>query len=150
MTLPEMPAALREELGALGHVFGPGVAFPPPCFTTMKGAFTHYEPRTALTVTFPVEEPLLNPVGVMQGGFIAAAIDNVMGPLSYLAMRAPAATLDLHTQFIRGAFPGDVLTVSARVVSRTPRTLVMTAEARNQRGKLIAMATANAAAIAST
>jgi uncharacterized protein (TIGR00369 family) len=150
MTTPAMPDTMREEMAALTRALGPGVAFPPPCFVTMKGGFTQYESRSSLTVTFPVEETILNPLGVMQGGFISAAIDNVMGPLSYLAMRAPAATLDLHTQFIRGAALGDILTVTARVVSRTPRTLVMTAEARNQKGKLIAMATANAAVIAAT
>lgn len=142
-----MPDNLREELLQLTSTFGSGVAFPPPCFTTMRAEFTDYESRTALTATFPVEETLLNPVGIMQGGFIAAAIDNVMGPLSYLAMRNPAATLSLHTQFIRGAASGDILTVTARVVSRTPRTLVMAAEARNRKGKLIAMATANAVVI---
>ena len=150
MTMPDMPENMREEMAALGRALGPGVVFPPPCFVTMSGGFTHYESRAALTVTFPVDGTTLNPVGVMQGGFVAAAIDNVMGPLSYLAMRAPAATLDLNTQFVRGALSGDILTVTARVVSRTPRTLVMTAEARNQRGKLIAMATANAAAITAT
>jgi uncharacterized protein (TIGR00369 family) len=142
-----MPDNLRDELLQLTGALGSGVAFPPPCFITMKAEFTHYESRTALTATFPVEETLLNPVGIMQGGFVAAAIDNVMGPLSYLAMRSPAATLSLHTQFIRGATSGDLLTVTARVVSRTPRTLVMTADARNQKGKLIAMATANAVVI---
>lgn len=142
-----MPDNLREEFRDLGELLGPGVAFPPPCFTTMKATFLAYESRTALTVAFPVEEAFLNPVGVMQGGFIAAAIDNVMGPLSYLAMRRPAATLSLHTQFIRGTVPGNTLAVVARVVSRTPQTLVMTAEARNEKGKLIAMATATAVGI---
>lgn len=142
-----MPDNLREELRQLSELIGPGVVFPPPCFTTMKAEFGEYESRASLTVRFPVEATLLNPVGVMQGGFIAAAIDNVMGPLSYLAMRSPAATLNLDTQFVRGAVTGDTLTVTARVVSRTPRSLVMTAEARNQKGKLVAMATANAVVI---
>jgi uncharacterized protein (TIGR00369 family) len=98
-------------------------------------------------VAFPVTENLLNPVGAMQGGFITAALDNVLGPLSYLAMRSPASTLDIHTQFVRAVSAGDTLMVTAHVVSMGPATLVMTAEARNGRGKLVATATANAIAV---
>jgi uncharacterized protein (TIGR00369 family) len=142
-----MPPALQEEIARMQETFGPGVVFPPPCFTAMNARFLAYESRAALTVSFPVEATMLNPVGTMQGGFITAAIDNVMGPLSYLAMRGPAATLDIHTQYIRGILPGDTLTVLARVVSRGPSTVAMTAEARNAKGKLIATGTANAVVV---
>jgi len=141
------PPNLEEELGRLHEMLGASAVFPPPCFVTMNAEFTAYESRSSLTVTFPVTESLLNPVGAMQGGFITAAIDNVMGPLSYLAMRSPASTLDIHTQFVRAVPMGDTLTVTARVLSMGPATLVMSAEARNARGKLVATATANAIAV---
>jgi uncharacterized protein (TIGR00369 family) len=139
---------LEEEVGRLQEMLGSSAVFPPPCFVSMNGEFTEYESRSSLTVTFPVTENLLNPVGAMQGGFITAALDNVMGPLSYLAMRSPASTLDIHTQYVRAVPAGDTLTVTARVVSMGPATLVMSAEARNTRGKLVATATANAIAVA--
>lgn len=141
------PPKLLAEIGQLQDMLGSSAVFPPPCFVAMNAEFTAYESRTSLTVTFPVTENMLNPVGAMQGGFITAAIDNVMGPLSYLAMRNPAATLDIHTQYVRAVPLGDTLTVTARVVSMGPATLVMTAEARNARGKLVATATANAIAV---
>lgn len=141
------PPKLDEEIGRLQEMLGTSAVFPPPCFVTMNARFTAYESRSMLTVTFPVTENMLNPVGAMQGGFITAALDNVMGPLSYLAMRGPASTLDIHTQFVRAVPAGDSLTVTARVVSMGPSTLVMTAEARNLRGKLVASATANAIAV---
>ena len=141
------PPNLEEEFRRLQEMLGAAAVFPPPCFVTMNAEFTAYESRSSLTVTFPVTENILNPVGAMQGGFITAAMDNVMGPLSYLAMRSPASTLDIHTQFVRAVPMGDTLTVTARVLSMGPVTLVMSAEARNARGKLVATATANAIAV---
>jgi uncharacterized protein (TIGR00369 family) len=142
------PPKLEEEIGRLQELLGASAVFPPPCFVTMNAEFVAYESRSSLTVTFPVSESVLNPVGAMQGGFITAAIDNVMGPLSYLAMKNPASTLDIHTQYVRAVPLGDTLTVTARVVSMGPVTLVMAAEARNARGKLVATATANAISVA--
>jgi uncharacterized protein (TIGR00369 family) len=141
------PPKLEEEIGTLQEMLETPAVFPPPCVVTMNGKFTDYESRSSLTVTFPVTENMLNPVGAMQGGFITAALDNVMGPLSYLAMRNPASTLDIHTQYVRAVVVGDTLTVTARVVSMGPATLVMTAEARNARGKLVATGTANAISV---
>ena len=142
-----MPPQFEEEIGRLQEMLGGAAVFPPPCFVTMNGEFAAYESRSSLTVNFPVTDGMLNPVGAMQGGFITAAIDNVMGPLSYLAMRSPASTLDIHTQYIRAVPAGEVLTVTARVLSMGPATMVMSAEVRNARGKLVATATANAIAV---
>jgi len=138
---------LEEEMNRLNEALGGTAMLPPPCFTSMNAEFTAYESRSSLTVDFPVTTNMLNPVGAMQGGFITAAIDNTMGPLSYLALRSAASTLDIHTQFIRSVHAGERLTVTARVVSMGSMTLVMGAEVRNSRGKLVASATANALAI---
>ena len=138
---------LEEEMKRLHVELGGTAMLPPPCFTSMNAEFTAYESRTSLTVEVPVAENMLNPVGAMQGGFITAAIDNTMGPLSYLALRSAASTLDIHTQYVRAVSAGERLKVTARVVSMGPMTLVMNAEVRNSRGKLVASATANALAI---
>ena len=137
----------NEEMSRLQASLGATAMLPPPCFTSMNAEFTAYESRSALTVEIPVSNDMLNPVGSMQGGFITAAIDNTMGPLSYLALRSAASTLDIHTQFIRAVPGGERLRVTARVVSMGPVSLVMEAEVLNSRGKLVARATANALAI---
>ena len=140
------PAALEtleSELRHMQELFGPGVQSPPNCFLHMQAVYAHYESRSSLTVKFPVRTESLNPVGVMQGGYIPAAFDNVFGPLSYLAARRPCSTLDLHTQFVRSVKPGDTLTVKATVVSRGISTMLLTGEAFNGRGKLVASASAN-------
>lgn len=123
--------------------FGDAIQFPPNCFLDLDARIVRYESRTLLVTRTPVLEKSFNPVGMMQGGFIVAAIDNTFGPLSYLAARRPCVTLDLHTLFIRPVGPGDTLTVTARVLSRGVSTMVLTAEAHTAKGKLAAQATAN-------
>ncbi len=60
-----------------------GFIFPPPVFEIMQGEFLSYDlEQTILIVRFPVLENWLNPYGIMQGGMLAAAIDNTIGPLS--------------------------------------------------------------------
>ena len=85
----------------------------------------------------------VNPVRKMQGGFITAAFDNTFGPLSYLAARCPCTTLDLHTQFVRPVSAGDRLTVTAKVVSRSARTMYLSATAFDANEKLVATCSAN-------
>jgi uncharacterized protein (TIGR00369 family) len=123
---------------------GAGATYPPNCFTAMKAEIVQYESRNSLTVKFPVLEESLNPLRTMQGGYIVAAFDNVFGPLSYAAARCPCVTMNLHTQFIRPIMPGDWLTITATVVSRGNQILYMTAEAHNEKKKLIATGSANA------
>jgi len=140
--------AFFREITAFGTSFHGKVSFPPPCFRDMKAQLVRYETRTLLVVRLPVLERFLNPVGTMQGGYMTAAIDNTLGPLSYLAARRPCSTLDLHTQYIRAVLPYDELTITGRVISRGTSTMVLGAEAVNRKGRVVVIATANAAVVA--
>ena len=136
-------STLADELEEFRERVGSKTPFPPPCFTSMHGEFLDYQSRNSLKVSFPVTRESLNPQAKMQGGFIAAAFDNVFGPLSYLAARGPCTTLDIHTQFIRSIDEGDKLVITARVVARGPSTIYMTADAVNSTSKLIATSNTN-------
>ncbi|MGL1931702.1 MAG: PaaI family thioesterase [Desulfotalea sp.] len=58
---------------------------PPPVFSTMKGEFISFDIDLKIfRCKFPVLKEHLNPYGIIQGGIIAAAIDNTIGPLSML------------------------------------------------------------------
>jgi len=58
---------------------------PPPVFIQMNGNIIEYdEINKCITIVFPIFPEYLNPFGNMQGGMIAAAIDNTLGPLSML------------------------------------------------------------------
>lgn len=125
------------------HEQFPNAQIQPNCFRWMNADVIAYESRTSLTITVAVTEEMLNPVRVMQGGFITAAFDNAFGPLSYAAARVPCTTLDLHTQYIRSIAVGDTLSLSVRVVSRGPVSMHLSGEAHNSKGKLVATCTSN-------
>ena len=75
---------------------------PPPSFTVMKAEIIAFDARKkTLTTKLPVLKEWLNPYGTMQGGFINAAIDNAVGPLSLLV--APVNfTRSMETKYIKG------------------------------------------------
>jgi uncharacterized protein (TIGR00369 family) len=127
--------------------FGLPLQIPPSCLQDMEGRLLGYVPGKLLKAVFPVFPRYANPMGTMQGGFMAAAFDNVLGPLSYLAAGRPCTTNNLSVNFIRALAAGDEMHITARVISRSSRTLHLRAEAVNQAGKLVAVALSNLAVV---
>lgn len=119
------------------------ITLPPPSFVTMNAEMEEYEKNKRLIVSFPVEKSQTNPVGVMQGGFIAAAFDNTFGPLSYMVAKKPMTTIDMNIQYIRGVEVNQTVLVEATIVAKGFSTLHMTAEMRNLKGKILATASTN-------
>jgi uncharacterized protein (TIGR00369 family) len=96
-----------------------------------------------IEVAFAAGEQFLNPVGVIQGGFLAAMLDDTLGP-ALVATLGPgqfAPTIDLHVQFLRPARPGR-LTGHGRVVRRGKDVAFLAGELLDDSGELIATATA--------
>jgi acyl-coenzyme A thioesterase PaaI-like protein len=118
-------------------------AFPPPVFVAMEGRFLELDLATgSLTAQFPVLESYLNPYGTMQGGMVAAAVDNTLGPLSVL-MAPPNVTRRLtmtysHPVTLEMAH----IRVSARLLERNDPKLVFRADVRNAEGLRLARAKA--------
>ncbi len=108
----------------------------------MEVEFVSYEEGQAMTNRFPVKEMYQNPVGHMQGGMIAAAIDNTLGPLSFLL--APySTTTHLNLTYIRPVTPEmSHILVTARLVERTRSQLHLTATVTSEEGKTLAIAQA--------
>lgn len=121
----------------------PAAQVPPNCYQWMKVKVLQYESRSMLSIELPVTEEMLNPMRVMQGGFVTAAFDNAFGPLSYVAARNPCVTLDMHTQYLRPIPVGEMLTVTVRVMTRGPVSLHLTGEAYNRKGRLVATCSSN-------
>jgi acyl-coenzyme A thioesterase PaaI-like protein len=110
-------------------------ALPPPVFTAMEGKFLKLDLDVgALTAQFPVRESYLNPYGTMQGGMVAAAIDNTLGPLSML-VAPPNVTRRLEMTYSRPVTVdmGCIL-VEARLIERQDRWLFFRAEVRSRDG----------------
>ena len=107
-------------------------AFPPPVFAAMQGEFLDFDQeQNILSVRFPVLESWLNPYGIMQGGMVAAAIDNTIGPLSALVASANV-TRHMELKYSRSATTEmKFIDVTAKLVERDGRWLTFKAEARD-------------------
>jgi uncharacterized protein (TIGR00369 family) len=98
-----------------------------------------------IEVAYTATEQFLNPAGVIQGGFVAAMLDDAMGP-ALVATLDPglfAPTSDLHVQFLRPAKPGRFIG-RGRVVRRTRDVAFLAGELADESGELVAVATATA------
>lgn len=121
---------------------GMTIEIPPRVFVEMGGQFVSYQEGQSLTVRFPVVERYQNPLGLMQGGMIVAAIDNAIGPLSYL-IAPPSVTTQLNTSYVRKITPEDAyIEVEARLVARAGKQLYLSAQVFNPERKLVALAEA--------
>ena len=126
-----------------------GLKLPPPVFADMETEVRDYRPGDAethvgatLVARFPVLERYQNPMGVMQGGVIAAAVDNVVGPLAYL-VAPPSATSQLTMTYLAPVTPDtEHVEVEARLVARAGRQLVFDAVVRSPDGAELAVARA--------
>lgn len=98
-----------------------------------------------IKVGFTATDQFLNPVGNVQGGFLAAMLDDTMGPalVATLAEDEWAPTLDLHVQFLKSAKPGE-LVGHGRVVRRGRDIAFLAGELLNATGEIVATATATA------
>ena len=134
---------LCERLNARGHEVGEFL-LPPPAFETMGGEFVALDLDAGeLTARFPVRHDELNPYGSMQGGMVAAAIDNALGPLSML-VAPPNVTRRLQIKYSRPVTPDlDYISVTARWTGRSGRQLSFRAEVRDPAGRLLARASAS-------
>jgi acyl-coenzyme A thioesterase PaaI-like protein len=117
---------------------------PPPSFLLMDGEFVALDLETKiLAARFPVDERYLNPYGAMQGGLVAAAVDNTLGPLSML-VAPPNVTRRLEMKYSRAVrLEMGSLEVRAEFVSREGRWLEFRADARSLDGELLARAKAS-------
>ena len=99
----------------------------------------------SLSAEFDGQAAFLNPAGHIQGGFLAAMLDDTLGAAlaSTLAAGQFAPTLQLNVQFLHPAQPGK-LSGSARVVQRGQRVCFLSGELR-QGARIVAAATATAA-----
>ena len=118
----------------------------PPAATTLGWRLVDVDPdHGTIEVELTAREDFLNPVGVVQGGFLAAMLDDTLGP-ALVATLGPgqfAPTLDLQVQFHRPAHPGVVLG-RGRVVRRTRDIAFLGGELCDAAGAIVATATATA------
>jgi acyl-coenzyme A thioesterase PaaI-like protein len=130
---------IRERLGDKLDQF----LVPPPVFVTMHGEFLAFDLEgESLTARFPVPAEYPNPYGSMQGGMVAAAVDNTLGPLSML-VAPPNVTRRLEMKYSRPVtLDLRFIIVEARLMERQDRWLTFRAEVKDREGTLLARARA--------
>ncbi len=114
---------------------------PPPIFADMAGEFVDLDMAAkTLMVRFPVQARYQNPMGTMQGGMIAAAIDNAIGPLSFM-VAAPNVTKTMEVTYLR-PIPASVaeITVVAAFAGQNGRELTFVADVLRGDGAKLATA----------
>lgn len=118
-----------------------GFLLPPPVYETIAADVLEVDVENgSLVLRFPMLRRYLNPYGTMQGGMIAAAVDNTIGPLSLLVARANV-TRSMELEYlkpVKGALP--FIDVKARLAERRVRRLVFEAEVFDPEGALLATA----------
>jgi uncharacterized protein (TIGR00369 family) len=103
------------------------------------------ESRGWIRVRFEGKPQFANPMGVIQGGFLAAMLDDTLGPALVCTLTKDqfAPTIELKVNFIRPAQIGTLIG-EGRVVERGGTIAFLSGELKSEGGELIATATATA------
>ena len=98
-----------------------------------------------IEVEFDAKRDFTNPSGFIQGGFIAAMLDDTLGPAAFAMTggRRRATTIDLHVHYVRPVAPGRV-TTKGKVVNLGRSIAFLEGELFDAVGKLSATASASA------
>lgn len=121
-----------------------GRAEPPAAARLLGWELIGVDPDAAtIEVAFNPDDNLLNQAGVIQGGFLAAMLDDTLGPalVATLGSRQFAPTADLHVQFLKPARPGRLIG-HGRVVRRGRDIAFLSGELITEDGDIVATATA--------
>lgn len=134
LTADELVALLKARLPAQIPL-----EIPPPCLLDMQAEPLEYEEGQRLSMRFPVLPRYRNPIGYMQGGFIVAALDNTLGPFSYL-IAPPSVTAQLNVSYQRPVLPTETAIVcNAWLTTRTAKTLYLSGEVVGSDGRQVAI-----------
>lgn len=118
---------------------------PPAAITLGWELIAEYPDEGRIEIAFHANETMLNPRGTVQGGFIAAMLDDTMGPALVSMSQGVQipATIDMHVSFIAPVYPGRVIG-KGRVVSAGKSIAHLEAELFDSDGILLARATSAA------
>lgn len=118
----------------------------PPCSDTLGMRLVEVEQAVSrIRMQFDVPTMFANPTGAVQGGFIAAMMDEAMSTCCIIASNVTmtAPTLEMKTSYLRRLMPGDA-EVEARILKWGRSAAFMEAECFDDQGRLVAKATATA------
>jgi len=118
----------------------------PPCAVLLGWTLLdHDAARGWAKLGFEARPEFLNPAGYVQGGILAAMLDDTMGPTVLLASGGElyTATIDLNVSFLAPARPGR-LTGEGQIVQLGKTIAFLEARLTDAEGTLVAKATSTA------
>ncbi|MBO6687737.1 MAG: PaaI family thioesterase [Henriciella sp.] len=118
----------------------------PPCSDTLGMRLAEVDQdQKRIRMDFDVSPSFANPTGAIQGGFIAAMMDEAMSTCVIIASNVTmtAPTLEMKTSYLRRLMPGTAH-VDAQILRMGRSAAFMEAECFDADGKLVAKATATA------
>ncbi len=120
---------------------GVNINLPAPSMLELQLEYLSQVPDQSITARLPFQKRFTNPVGLYQGGILAAGMDDVFGPLSYSAAKGPCVTLSMNVTYMRpfSAEDGEVI-IEGKILQKTKTFIFMRAEVKNPKGQLIATA----------
>ncbi len=136
MSEPRSGIQVLQEAGNEAHM--------PPAAKLLGWKLLEIEPGRA-KAEFTAREDFVNPTGNIQGGLLAAMLDDSMGPAGFSLLDETqfAPTLEMKINFMRAARPGKLIG-EGKVVHQTKSTFFLVGELRTEDGTLIATGTATA------
>jgi uncharacterized protein (TIGR00369 family) len=116
----------------------------PPCAELLGWQALELEPGR-VRVRYAARQAFCNPQGTIQGGFVAAMLDDAMGPALYTLLDETqfAPTLEMKVSYLRPALPG-ALIAEGQVAHRTRGIAFLEGTLEDENGNVVATATATA------
>jgi uncharacterized protein (TIGR00369 family) len=116
----------------------------PPCAQTLGWEAISIEPGR-VRIRFQARDAFCNGMGNIQGGFLAAMLDDSMGPALFTELDEGqfAPTLEMKVSFLRAARPGPIVG-EGRVAHRTRNVAFLEGTLSTEDGTVLATATATA------
>ena len=119
---------------------------PPPCARLLGWRLLAARPKEGwIKIGFDARWEFTNPAGYIQGGFLAAMLDDTMGPAVFAMTegRSYSPTIDMHVSFLKPARPGR-LVGEGRVVQLGKSIAFVEATLSDATGEPVARATCTA------
>jgi len=145
MTVSESPMTGLDVLRAASD----GLVETPPAAALLGWKVLSLEPGH-VRVRYTARPEFANPQGAVQGGFLAAMLDDAMGPALFTMLAAEdfAPTIEMKVSFLRPARPGPLI-AEGRVLHQTRSLAFLEGTLATEDGDLVATATATARIIQS-
>lgn len=114
-----------------------------PSTLLLGGTLRHIDVGEAW-IDYPIKKEMSNPIGMIQGGFLAAIIDDTIG-LAFFSMdpKFMFTTTNLNVNFLFGARVGEVIHAKANVIRMGKKIANFECKVFNAAGEVIASSTTN-------